>query len=225
MRIILLTILFYFTGTAVHKASAQAKPEIAAESFTLVYDIIISTPGKKAGIEETYNGGIRTIMKSGNHYRLRQVSLMRIQNLYFYDAGKKEQQIILSKESGQRKYQQHISTSDWNSMNAKYDEATYTQASETLHLLGYTCKKMTIALKSGQLITAYYSPALPALHKVVEPMFEKIPGLVLQYEISNGKGKIKYVASKMIKASIDEQVFKKPGADYPLKKRSATINR
>jgi hypothetical protein len=29
----------------------------------------------------------------------------------------------------------------------------------------------------------------------------------------------------MIKASIDEQVFKKPGADYPLKKRSATINR
>lgn len=225
MRTILLTILFYFAVTGSNNTSAQATQETAAESFTLVYDIIISTPGKKAGIEETYNGGIRTIMKSGSHYRLRQVSLMRIQNLYFFDAGKKEQQIIMSKESGKYKYQQYLSAAEWSTMSAKYDQAIYTPSPETLHLLGYTCKKMTIALKSGQLITAYYSPALPALQKVVEPMFEKIPGLVLQYEISNGKGKIKYVASKMIKASIDEQVFKKPGADYPLKKRSATINR
>jgi len=225
MRTILFTILFYFLATGESPVSAQPKPETTAESYTLVYDIIISTPGKKAGIEETYNGGIRTIMKSGNHYRLRQVSLMRIQNLYFYDAGQKEQQIILSKESGKNKYQEYLSPAEWSKMSAKYEQATYSPSPETLHLLGYACKKMTIALKSGQLITAYYSPALPALHKVVEPMFEKVPGLVLQYEISNEKGKIKYVASRMIRASIDDLVFKKPGADYPLKKRSATINR
>ncbi len=183
----------------------------AADSpLTIVYDIVINTKSKKAGIEETYNGGIKTIMKDGNQCRIRMVSLMRIQNIYIFNPGGSNQEVIISKESGTNKYQYPLNAAQWKNMNSKYQLAACSFENETRKIAGYTCKKALIRLNNGQTITAFYSTALPALHKEIEPAFEKIPGLVLQYEITTAKGTIRYAASKVNTSGIDESIFNKP---------------
>lgn len=192
-------------------------------TLTIVYDISIHKSKNKIGIEETYNGGIKTIMKSGDSYRIRMVSLMRIHNIFLYHPGEKNQEIIMAKESGKDKYQFQLTHAQWYKMNEKYKGARYDfSGKDKKSILGYTCNKATITLNNGQSFTVFYTNALPGLHKSVEPAFEKIPGLVLEYELMSKNSTIKYRASQIETSEIDETVFEKPGKDY--KNRKFDVN-
>lgn len=186
--------------------------------LTVVYDISVLTKSNKTGIAETYNGGIKTLLLSGNKARLRMVTLMRIQNIYFYDIGSNGQSVIMTKESGINKYKYQLSANEWKQSNKKYQDARLFFSEEKKTILGYPCKKVIIQLVDGDQVIAYYSTQHTAVSKLIEPMFEKIPGLVLRYETFTKKGSISYQASAIHHSAIDELVFKKPGSNYNTRK-------
>lgn len=191
------------------RVAAQDSP-----GLTLVYDISIVSENKHAGIEETYNGGIKTIMQQNNKTRMRLVSLMRIQSIFFTMADSVLQGVVIAKESGQKKYKYRLSASAWQSRNAKYNDATHSSETDSTSILGYMCKKTVITLTNGRQITAYYAPGLKPLHKSIEPMFAGIDGLVLQYAYQEKNGKITYTASHLSFNDIEEDVFKEPAKGY-----------
>lgn len=190
--------------------------EAGTEDLTVVYDIRIKSTKGNMGIEETYNGGIQTLMIKAGKARMRMVSLMRTQSIYFWSAGNNVQQVVIAKESGQDKYKYKLNASQWKLYNSRYDDAQYSFDPSSITVMGYHCKKATITLKDGRKVIAYYTTALQQ-PKYIEPMFAGIPGMVLQYEYAGKKGSITYVASKISHNNIDEEIFKEPGAAFASK--------
>jgi hypothetical protein len=210
---IITLLILLFPGTS----WCQRKNPIPAanDTLTIVYEIKVIHNKSKSGIEETYNGGIKTVMMEGNKVRMRLVSLMRISNTYFYNAGKPGAVIIMAKESGKKKFKSKLSTLEWKTLNKKYDSLHCQFTTDSLIVAGFPCKKAVITLKNGKRISAYYTNQLAPLHPVVEPLFSCIPGIVLQYELATEQGSMLYKASMVSKAEIDDSFFIQPGADFP----------
>lgn len=194
-------------------AGGAFSQESKSEDLTIVYDIKVKSTRSSTGIEETYNGGIQTLMLKPGKARMRMVSLMRTQSIYFREAGNNVQEVIIAKESGKEKYKYRLNASAWKLYNSKYDKVQYSFEPSSITVLGYQCKKAIVTMADGKKVIAYYTTALQQ-PKYIEPMFAGIPGIVLQYEYVQKKGSITYVASRISRNTIDEDIFKEPGAAF-----------
>jgi GLPGLI family protein len=188
------------------------------DPFTIVYDIQVKVNKKKTGIEETYNGGIKTIFIHNNMARVRMVSLMRIESLYFSSPINSTHPVSIVKESGKNKYRYNLTNEEWNLLNTKYDKDSCVFLNDSTVILNYLCRKAVIMLKDGRTLSIYYTPLLKPIDSKVEPAFNGIPGLVLQYEYDYKKGSVTYTASKISEAPIASNIFKLPTKGYKLKK-------
>lgn len=198
------------------------KPAYVANTgndITVVYDIKVKDDKKEAGIEETYNGGIKTFMQSGNNTRIRMVTLMRVQNVYFRRTGNGTK-ILVSKESGKDKYKYVVSGDEWKQLNNRYENAQCTIEKDSIQIAGYYCKRAKVKLQNGTVITAYFTELLPSVSKEIEPMFACIPGFVLKYEYAQKNGTLIFQAAKVKRNKISETVFNEPGGEYALKNSS-----
>ena len=151
--------------------------------------------------------------------RLRLVSLMRMQSIFILPGGRPQQKVAIAKESGRNRYKYYLSESDWRQYNLKYEGLACHLLDDTMHILGYTCRKAIITLKNKETVTVYYTPSIlePALADA-EPLFSGVPGLALRYEYTHRKGTIIYTATNINRHSIDPAVFSVPGDDFPIKK-------
>lgn len=200
-------------------SNTQAQSGIAAplmhNNFTVVYDISINSTKSNAGIAETYNGGVKTIMMQKGKTRIRLVTLMRIQSIYFYKQDSSLAKVLITKESGKKKYKYRLSHADWKQYNARYDSITYTLLDDSINIAGYSCKKAIITIPAeGKTITAYYSTGLKPLDKYIEPMFAGLPGIVLKYEHEDPKGSITFTASKISFEQFNEKLLEAPAKGY-----------
>jgi len=186
--------------------------------FTIVYDIQVKTDKRKTGIEETYNGGIQTIFINNKQARIRLVSLMRIESIFFSASDNPERQVSIIKESGKTRYKYYLTNEQWTLANSKYDNDSCQLTNDSLVILNYLCRKAIITLKDGRTLTAYYTNQLKPVNSKIEPAFSCIPGLVLQYEYTYKKGTIIYTANKISQNSIDNNIFKVPVKGYAVKK-------
>lgn len=208
MRILLLLNLLLAAGTSF----AQQ-----AGNLTIVYDISINKTKKSSGLEETYNGGTKAVFIKGNKARIRQVSLMRMQSIFFeYDSTLKKATVI--KESGAKKYRFNLTANEWNSFNKKYDSVTCSFENDSLQIAGYNCKKALIKLFTGEEIMVFYTDSIKPANNLIEPAFSCIPGIVLQYEYESKRGVITFKASQVSRDMIAKDIFTIPSAGYPLRK-------
>jgi len=194
--------------------------------FTIVYDIVVKSGKRKTDIEETYNGGTKAVFVNKDKARIRLVSLMRIQSLFFYSVNTPNP-VSMVKESGKKKYKYNLTNDQWNLYNDKYTNDSCVFSNDSLFILNYLCRKAVIYLKDGRLLTTYYTTQFKPFNSKIEPAFKDIPGVVLQYEYAYKKGSILYTAAKISKNPIQDNVFKIPTKGYTLKKFSAnssTIN-
>jgi len=223
--IILLIILSLCgSGTRAQSGEGVAASNKKNNNLTIVYDINTSSKTKNAGIEETYNGGIKTIMLQNGQARVRLVSLMRIQSLYFFTKDTALTKVLMTKESGKKKYKYQLSASDWKQYNAKYDSITYSLLDETKSVAGYPCKKAIITIPAeNKEVIVYYSPELKPLDDHIEPLFAGIPGLVLEYMHKTSDGNISFTASKISFGPIDETLLQEPASGYILKSYDAPV--
>lgn len=209
MRISWLLILFSFTG---HCFAQQH------HDLTIVYDISINKTKKSSGLEETYNGGTKSVFISGHSARIRLVSLMRIQSTFLnYDTSTLQQATVV-KESGAKKYRFNLSADEWKQYNKKYESSTCRFENDSLLIAGFYCKKAVISLSSGEDIVAYYTDSILPINHFIEPSFQCIPGIVLQYEHTSKRGVIIFKASMVSRDIIEKNIFNIPSSGLQTRK-------
>ncbi len=126
MKLKLPLLLLLFAGQC---ACCEIVAQVKNQHLTIVYDITISKTKKSSGIEETYNGGTKAVFISDNKARIRMVSLMRMESIFFdYDSSALREARVI-KESGAKKYQYKLTAAEWENYNSKYVGATC----DTLH--------------------------------------------------------------------------------------------
>jgi GLPGLI family protein len=216
-----------FIGNTVHAQISKnrrtaTKRGTTKTNLTISYNIIVLNSSKKTGVEESYNGGNKTIFISGDKARLRLVSLMRIQSIFLYPADSKKKIATIVKESGTGKYKMNLTAAQYAALNSKYDSIQCELTEDTLTFLNYLCKKAIIHLKDEHSITAWYCPELKAVAKNIEPAFACIPGLVLHYEVVNKKKSLVFTVASISNKPVDPNLFKIPSKGYKIKKLCST---
>lgn len=219
-RILIFTILIVnFTGVN-GQSNNRSTPKILPDNkiLTIIYQLKIEGINK-GGIEETYNGGNKTIFISNENIRIRLVSLMRIESIFLNlspDSGSK--MVTIVKESGKDKYKSKLCWNDWKGYNKKYIGVHCIFSEETRTILNYPCKKATLKLIDGKELIVYYtSQFYSPLLAEADPIFSKIPGLVLQYQYKRKNKSITYTAFEINENKINKNLFLIPDKDCPVK--------
>jgi hypothetical protein len=221
-RLLILSAVFFFNTTA---AFAQTKIssvdlKLPLREFIASYAIVVK--GKKIdGIAESYNGGMKIAFVQNDKVRLRLVSLMRTQSIFFNNKkGITSKVAAVVKESGKEKARFYLNSKEWKIYNQKYDSNTCEIfKDDTLRILGKLCSKAIITTKKGAAITVYYYPGIKnnAL-TAAEPIFSCIPGFVMKYIYTVGDKSIEYTITSVSRKPIAASVFNIPVKGYKLQK-------
>jgi hypothetical protein len=192
---------------------------VPSKTLTIVYTLSTES-SKKTSIEETYNGGTLALFINNKTARIRFVSLMRIQSMFFNVAeGNEKSKVYIFKESGKEKYKSVLKWPDWQNFNQSYNAATYEFLEDSMVILKYNCKKVIITAANNRKVIAYYTKQFTnPIIAIAEPIFAGIPGVVLYYEYSEKKNKVKFTATDILTNPISKEVFKMPAKGYLTKK-------
>lgn len=207
-----------FTLISFGQQRSPLKESVSPKELVISYNILVS--GRKIdGIAETYNGGVKTVFVKDHLVRLRLVSLMRTQSIFFNNTPSVQRVAAVVKESGARKTKFYLTPKTWKIYNEKYDSVQCEFTEDTLTILNKLCKKATVRIKDGRSVTVYYYPgkqntALAA----AEPLFSCIPGLVMKYIYEAGEKSIEYTAVKISTKKLDASVFTVPVKGYTLQR-------
>ena len=221
MNLILLMItlmpVYTFSQTSLENSVIDFnKPE-----FTISYDVLVKARNID-GLAETYNGGIQTIFVKNDLVRIRLVSLMRTQSIFFFGSAKPNKPVAaVLKESGKDRTKMMLDEKEWQNFNkADSNIICDTSFSENLTILNLLCKKATIKQKKDKgYLEIYYVPGTrSAVLSRAIPLFSCIPGLVLKYTYTLGSKVIEYTASAYNENKMDPAIFILPSQGYQLKK-------
>ncbi|MBK8712258.1 MAG: hypothetical protein IPL97_10365 [Niastella sp.] len=192
----------------------------AKRPFSITYALTIYAKNKRS-IAETYNGGVKTLFIKGNKAKLIFASLMRIQNVYVNTLNVPGKKVaVITKESGQHKYYMALDANNWKEYNKKYDSAVCSFTNDSMQVLNYWCKKALLVLPDKNELIIYYYPAeINKTEQAAEPMFNCIPGIVMQYEFhKSNKQKIVYSATDISFLPINDKIFQFNPQHYIQKK-------
>lgn len=199
---------FFLLLSFCSKGQATAADTTVIADLAISYTIDIKTGSKKINVAETYTGGSKTIFITKDKARIRLLSLMRIESIFFLPTPDSTTQIFRIKESAKKSTPQELTLAEWQQFNNKYDSARCELITgETKIILDYECKKAVVHLADGRKITVYYTPEINPLQSIYEPAFAKVPGLVLEYSYSYKDGTSTYTATSIIRESIDPDIF------------------
>ncbi len=186
------------------------------KEFVISYSIKVEGAKKKA-LQQTYNGGLKTVFVKNNLVRIRLVSLMRMQSLYFNnEKWVKSNKANLVQESGKQKSILSLNTKEWKQYNSKNDSVRCTiYAEDTITILDKLCNKAILTFKDSTTLTVYYFPeAKSNILAAAEPIFAKVPGLVLKYIYEVKNKSVTYTAVDMKFEKISNTVFLTPKTGF-----------
>ncbi len=212
----LLFIFLSFAAAAQPLKKTKAAPKFNTKEFVISYAIVIN--GEKAdGIAQTYNGGLKTAFVKNDLVRLRLVSLMRVQSIYYNNKkGLKTKVAAVVKESGKERAKMFLNVKEWKTYNKKTDSAScIVYKDDTLRILDQLCTKAIITTKDSSKLVVYYLPTLKSKQLIsAEPLFALVPGLVMKYSYAKGTKSIEYTAVSLKSAPILSTVFAVPAKGY-----------
>jgi hypothetical protein len=205
---------------AQHIKKKVGLPKINTKEFVISYAIVIKGD-KGNGIAQTYNGGLKTAFVKNDLVRLRLVSLMRVQSIYFNNKkGLTTKVASVVKESGKEKALMNLNAKQWKKYNNKNDSIKCEIfKDDTIRILDHLCNKAILTLKDSSKLTVYYLPESKSKTlAAAEPLFASIPGLVMKYIFEKGSKSIEYTATALKFAPIAPSVFVKPSKGYLIQK-------
>jgi hypothetical protein len=226
---IVLCILLSFKSSAQPVKKINSPVKFNTKEFVISYAIVVNGD-KPDRISQTYNGGLKTAFVKNDLVRLRLVSLMRVQSIYFNNKkGLKTKVAAVVKESGKERAKMYLNAKEWKQYNKKSDSARVAiYKDDTLRILDQLCTKAVITTKDSATLTVYYLPTIKSKQLMAaEPLFALIPGLVMKYVYVKDTKSIEYTAVSLKSAPILSTVFAIPTKDYINQKYNpggATIN-
>ena len=179
--------------------------------LTLVYDASITTGSTEPKMADAFDGATTTIYLKGNLSRS-ELSSALFSSTTIHDS-KTGAAVVLREVSGQ-KLLIRMSPENWVEKNRKYQGISFTNTNETKVIAGYTCTKAEAALSDGSTFTVYYTTEIIPENKEYDYQFKNLNGLPLEYELSQGKLKIKYTVSKINLNPVPASKFDIPKGGY-----------
>ena len=207
MKIVYSLITLAFTLVAGHAAEAQKK----VSELTLVYDASISTGDNQPKLADAFDGATTTVYIKGTMSRSEMVSaLATFTTIHDSRTGSA---VVLQEISGQ-KLLIHMTTEDWKDKNKRYEGITFTNTAETKTIAGYTCIKAIATMKDGSTFSVFYTKDIVPENSDYNVQFRNLEGLPLEYELVQGKLKIKYTVSKINLNPVPASKFDLPKSGY-----------
>lgn len=179
----------------------------------LQYNISVVNGKDQPAIAKAFDGATQTVWFKTAHVRVDFISPLRNQATLF-DA--KDGSVVILKESGQEKYMMNLNKSEWSQYNRKYAGVAYKYLAETKTVAGYVCKKAIGTLKDGSQIVVFYCPDLMPYSTGYEYAFIEIPGLPLEYEISQGSLTVNYTVTSIQTNPVSMSKFDLPTSGYKI---------
>ena len=218
--------IFTFNTVAAQKVNVvQASPKKpSTKEFVISYGITVEG-AKKNALQQTYNGGLKTVFVKNDLVRIRLVSLMRMQSLYFNNKKWIKTNVAsMVKESGKEKSILNFNTKQWQEFNLRNDSVRCDiNEDDTLTILDKLCNKAVLTFKDSTKLNIYYLPgAKSKTLAAAEPVFNNVPGLVLKYTYKVKNKSVSYTAVDFRIEPISNTVFMAPKVGYKKLKYSAT---
>src|SRR5262249_51378856 len=91
---------------------------------------------------------------------------------------------------------------------------TFTNTAETKTIAGYPCVKAIATMKDGSTFSVYYTKEIIPENPDYNMQFRNLDGLPLEYELTQGKLKIKYTVSKIVMNPVPASKFDIPKSGY-----------
>jgi len=194
----------FFAGGA---AMAQKK----VSELTLVYDASISTGENQPKLADAFDGATTTVYIKGTMSRSEMVSaLASFTTIHDSRTGAA---VVLQEISGQ-KLLINMTADDWKDKNKRYEGISFTNTSETKTIAGYSCIKAQATMKDGSAFSVYYTKEIVPENSDYNVQFRNLEGLPLEYELTQGKLKIKYTVSKINMNPVPASRFDIPKSGY-----------
>ncbi|MEP6746366.1 MAG: hypothetical protein ABJB86_01500 [Bacteroidota bacterium] len=198
---VLVVLFFYGTIRAQKKVS----------ELTLVYDATISTGESQPKLADAFDGATTTVYIKGTMSRTEMTSaLASFTSIHDSRAGTS---VVLQEISGQ-KLLIRMTADNWKDKNKRYDDISFSNTSETKTIAGYKCIKATATMKDGSAFTVYYTKDIIPENSEYNAQFKNLEGLPLEYELTQGKLKIKYTVSKVNMNPVPASKFDIPKSGY-----------
>jgi hypothetical protein len=210
--------LFFLKGFTQKKPVKMAPPKVyksGTKEFAISYNIDVS--GEDVNdLAQTYNGGLKTNLVKNDVGRIRLVSLMRTHSLFFSTKAAAAKKASIIKESGKVRTKMTLTEKQWKQYNSKFDSARCEIfKSDTIRILDYLCAKAILTCKDSSKIEVYFYPS--AKNKTLaamEPLFENIPGLVMQYKYSFENRTLSFTAKSIRLGVIETKSLTIPRKTY-----------
>ncbi len=189
------------------KASAQKK----VSELTLVYDAAISTGDNQPKLADAFDGATTTVYIKGTMSRSEMSSaLASFTSIHDARTGTA---VVLQEISGQ-KLLIRMTAENWKDKNKRYEGISFTNTNETKTIAGYKCTKAIATMKDGSSFSVFYTKEIIPDNTEYETQFKNLGGLPLEYELVNGKLKIKYTVSKINMNPVPASKFDIPKSGY-----------
>jgi hypothetical protein len=212
--VIAFTILLFSLQNSFAQNLSVALPAKNANPKEFVISYAIKVEGaKKKALQQTYNGGLKTIFVKNNLVCIRLVSLMRMQSLYFNnEKWVKSNKASLVQESGKQKSILSLDKKQWLQYNSKNDSVRCdVYVDDTLTILNKLCNKAILTFKDSTNLIVYYLPGAKSnTLAAAEPIFATVPGLVMKYIYEVKNKSVSYTAVDIKFEKISNTVFLTP---------------
>lgn len=200
-------LLFVFLLVTATTVTAQRK----VSELMLSYDTQISTGSAEPKMADAFDGSVTTVYIKGNMSRSEMTSAL-FSSAIIHDA-KTGSAVALREVSGQ-KLLIRMTAENWAEKNRKYDGIVFSNTTESKVIAGYKCTKATATMKDGSTFVVYYTSDVIPENREYDYMFKNLNGLPLEWELVQGKLKIKYTLSKINLNPIPVSRFDIPKSGY-----------
>jgi hypothetical protein len=192
--------------------SVSAFSQRKVSELMLSYDTQISTGSNEPKMADAFDGAVTTVYIKGNLSRSEMTSAL-FSSTTIHDA-KAGTAVALREVSGQ-KLLIRMTAENWKEKNKKYEGIVFTNTSESKVIAGYKCVKAEAKLADGTVFAVYYTTEIvPENREYENMMFKNLEGLPLEWELVQGKLKIKYTLSKINMNPIPVSRFDIPKSGY-----------
>jgi GLPGLI family protein len=175
--------------------------------------IIYSVSNADVDSKNDFKNASKTIYIRGKQIRI-DINSTAFDQTIFYNDNTGE--VTVLKSIGAEKYISTYNSADWEKEHSVYKGIKISLSNKGKKILGYDCKEAILQLQNGNNYTVYYLPGI--IPSVTENNFEfkAVPGLVLQYEASIHKEKIKYTATYLNFDPVPAFKFEIPKSGYKI---------
>lgn len=185
--------------------STFAQQKLIAD-YTLEMSAVMSS-----SIGEPVSVGTKIISVSGKKVRT-DYSSARISQSTIRDNASNATVILRENEGS--KFMRRLNGEEWKKENQRFDGIIFQSAAETKKILNYDCKKIVAHLKDGSVLTAYYTSSVSVIATENNFEFDKVPGLVLEYELQNAERTIRFTAKALDFDPVPASKFDIPISGY-----------